>query len=72
MPIDTIFAIENRLVGKSKKISEISPIYRPVTDISMDFSALSDTRAWGNFFWKFIVDILAIYRSLRVWLRLIL
>ena len=49
MPIDTIFAIENCSVEKSKKIGEISPIYRPGTDISIDFSALSDTRVWGNF-----------------------
>ena len=53
VPINTIFAIENRSVEKSKKISKISSIYRPVTDISVDFSALSNTRTWGNFFGNF-------------------
>ena len=52
-PNDTIFAIENRSVEKSKKIGKISPIYRPVTDISVDFSTLGDTRAWGIFFGNF-------------------
>ena len=50
MPIDTIFSIENRSVEKSKKIDEISLIYRLGTDISVDFLALSDTRVWGEFF----------------------
>ena len=53
MPIDMIFSIENRLVEKSEKIGEISSIYRPVIDISVYFSALSDTRAWGDFFLNF-------------------
>ena len=59
-PNDTIFAIENRSVEKSKKIGEISPIYRPVIDISVDFSALGDTRAWGIFLAisrRYIADI---------------
>ena len=77
-PNDTIFAIENRSMEKSKKIGEISPIYRPVTDISVDFSTLSDTRAWGIFFGNFssiyrryignigknIEDISVIYRDI--------
>ena len=71
VPIDTIFAIENRSLEKSEKIDEISPIYRPGTDISIDFSVLGDTRVWGEFF-QFLIDISTIYRSLCVWLRLIL
>ena len=50
VPIDTIFAIENRSVEKSEKIDEISSIYQLRIDISVNFSALSDTHAWGNFF----------------------
>ena len=57
VPIGTIFAIENGSIEKSKKIEEISLIYRPGTDISIDFSALSDTRVWGKFFFQFIIDI---------------
>ena len=52
-PTDMNFAIENRSVEKSKKIGEISPIYRSLVDISVDFSGLSDTRAWGIFFGNF-------------------
>ena len=50
VPIDTIFAIKNCSVEKSKKIDKISLIYRPGTDILVDFFALSDTCALGEFF----------------------
>ena len=34
---------------KSKNIGEISPIYRSLTDISVNLSTLNDTCAWGKF-----------------------
>ena len=68
VPIEIIFAIENGLMEKSENIGEISSIYRPRTEISVDFSALRHTRTWGHFFSKFS----SIYRRLRVRLRLIL
>ena len=46
---------------KSENIDKISSIYRPGTEISVNFSALRHTRVWGHFFFpnsrRYIDDI---------------